>query len=240
MFYNVNKEYFETEEARYEINIGLLQVEVTNKCNYNCKHCREGNDTLQTEINPKYIEKTIDFIRTFNPSFNEVTLSGGEPFISENIFIILKMLKYKGISKISITTNASLLNNTILERLEEFSFQKLNLSISMEYINKKKFNEFRGNKNAYDNVCNALKLIKKYNNISSSLRVSITKDNISINEMKEFVNFAIDNNCDMVKFMPILPVGKALKNNNFIGKKDDLNKIKKYFNLINKEFSKLN
>lgn len=232
------RQIIEFNNVEYEIDISLLQIEITNKCNYLCKHCRAGTLGPGQEINLNDISTTIDFIRLFNPKFSEVTISGGEPLLSSNLMLILKMLRQKEIRKINITTNASMLDEILLIEMLKIDFMEIHFSISIEYLDKKKFNEFRGNVKAYDNVFNALKLISKIKNskLTCALRVSVAKDNIQYKKLENFVKESIKYECKKIKFSPILPVGKAIKTMNFLSRKEELQKLEEYLGLLKKKY----
>lgn len=70
----------ETDEAIYEIELGPVQLEITGRCNMDCEHCR-GSNLDRKDMPLAEITKIMKFVRKFSPSYKEITLSGGEPFL---------------------------------------------------------------------------------------------------------------------------------------------------------------
>lgn len=236
--FHIEKEFVSINNIEYEVDISLLQVEITTKCNYSCRHCREGNGSSGMNISLEYIKKTIDFILKFNSNFSQVTLSGGEPLLSEAFFEILEILNSKKIKTVCITTNGSFLNENILKRIKKYNFNKVIFSISMEYLEPERFNEFRGSFKAYENVIKALSLISNQNSskLESSLRVSVSKELCSLEELEKFVKFSINHSCNKIKITPILPVGRAKNNNCYIDTSKDMKKLKKSFLFLQNKY----
>lgn len=229
------------DEVEYEIDISLLQIELTTKCNYSCQHCREGNGNENIDINLSCITKTIDFIRKFNKNFSQITLSGGEPFLYKDFFKVLDILKMKKIKTVCVTTNGSFLNKKILEKIKEYNFEKFIFSISIEDTNEEKFNNFRGNINAYKNTVNALELIQKENNkqLLSSLRVSLSKEKFLLSKLENFITFALKYQCSIIKLTPILPLGKAKVTNCYINDPETLKKLSDNYNYLRNKYNSL-
>ena len=85
------------------IGYGILQIDVTNKCNLRCWFCRRDKlkrDTLTLEI-----LKDI-FIKAKGFGFTVLNVSGGEPLLRPDIVEILKVAK-KYFKEVTITTNGT-------------------------------------------------------------------------------------------------------------------------------------
>jgi len=91
--------------------VSRIHLDITGKCNFFCKHCHMADFYNH--------EKTYkDLIRILNElkrnKIKRIALSGGEPFLRKDIFEIIK----KCPKEISILTNASLINKSILNKLK--------------------------------------------------------------------------------------------------------------------------
>lgn len=234
---DINK-YYEINNNLYELEISLLQIELTTKCNLFCKHCRGGTEIVNNEINIENIKKAIKLIKNFNSSFSNITLSGGEPFLFSKKFEVLKILKKNDIKNLIITTNGTILDTKFIKEIQMQKFNTVIFSISLDYTDEKKFNEFRGSSEAYKKVMEFLEYISNKNELKSSLRISLSEELINEIELEKFIGIAIEKKCDFIKFVPILPVGMAIKNNCAITKKETLYKFIQLYNKLNKKYSK--
>ncbi len=180
-----------------------ITIEITSKCNFNCKHC--GNNSGKIDKASLKKEEIIDLIDQMNKlSVKRVSITGGEPFCDENIFNYLKYAKEK-IPKISISSNGYLINEAIVEKLVALKIDKVVISLdgTEEY-----HDEFRGMKDAYQRAINAIKLLTK-SNIEVKVRSVVTKDNTEsiLNLMEITNNFKLNRH----EILPVCPIGRANK-----------------------------
>ncbi len=196
----------ELEDEMYEANIELVQLEITGSCNMHCKHCRAA-DMPKKIIDKELMMKIINFINKIKSDNLRINISGGEPFLHPYLIDCLSMLKSKNIDRFVITTNASLITDNILRQLDELDLSYLCLQVSIDSIDKNVHNNFRGFPNAFEKCVEVLEKIKKYQNINSSIRMTITKDTIS--EIDDMIKFAIDKGCSIISFGSVIPFGNA-------------------------------
>ena len=87
-----------------KLGYGVLQIDVTNKCNLKCWFCRRDKskkDTLSLEDMREIFLKANEF------GFNILNISGGEPFLRQDILEILKIATGY-FKEITITTNGTI------------------------------------------------------------------------------------------------------------------------------------
>lgn len=100
------------EEITY--NYQIVYLSLTNRCNLRCKHCIASACVEEIDhMNTKEWKEAIDQIITLNPK--EINLTGGEPLMRPDFCELVEYLreKYKGM--ISLSTNALLINDKLLE-----------------------------------------------------------------------------------------------------------------------------
>lgn len=142
-------------------NIRMLNLLLSNKCNMKCRMCspknshligREskahglqhiwgndvwGNDQTLMYNNPVSIddEAMIELVEAYHSTIEEIQFAGGEPFLSDTQFLVLKKLVDLGVSeKITVTYNT---NGTIpLDQYYDLwsKFKKVSISVSLEAI----------------------------------------------------------------------------------------------------------
>lgn len=196
----------ELDDFIYEANIELVQLEIIGRCNMRCKHCRAANQPKDI-INSEQMIKIIDFINRVKSDNFRMNISGGEPFLHPQLLDFLKLAKNNNIDRFVITTNASLINDDILNKLDKLKLKYLCLQVSIDSLDKDVHNKFRGYPNAFEKCVEVLEKIKNYKNINSSIRMTITKD--TIDEMDNMIKFAIDKGCKIISFGSVIPFGNA-------------------------------
>ena len=166
-----------------------LIVFVTTNCNLRCKHCFFSyalNKKVQ-ELKPEDVKKIMD---NYPSKLENIIITGGEPFLNENLVGVVSNLKS---NSVSIPTNG---NNPdlILEKTEEFmgkikTVGKVNISISLDGPENIHDN-IRGVKNSHKKALKTYKGLKKleakYSNLSVGMGATISDLNLDyLNEMAE-------------------------------------------------------
>lgn len=133
-------------------NIYHLFLNTSNLCNFKCRMCNSlysnswinddqllRNNGFQREEYTDYTKNRNDlktFVTNLLPRLTDlrmITVTGGEPFINNDLLDVLDMLDNAGILKnlhLSITTNGSLLTEQHLFRLK--NAKKVNINISID------------------------------------------------------------------------------------------------------------
>lgn len=170
-------------------------------CNLRCSYC----DTTYSFINPVYndesIDKIIDYIN--KQHVKNITLTGGEPLIQEDIDILINRLVELGY-RVEIETNGSVdikkyLNDkisfTLDYKLPTSLMEKFMLTDNYNYVTKKDSIKF---------VCGDLNDLIKAKEIMIKYDL-INKTNCLISpvfnqiNLEDIVNFLIDNNLNDVR-----------------------------------------
>jgi len=145
---------FLREKAFAPHNIALI---VTHRCNLNCLMCwlhkktPSNHKKHEPELSLNEICNLIDDVKRFKPV---IEISGGEPFIREDILDIIKHIKESGL-KCIIFTNGTLLNQEICKSLLNMNLDNINFSI--DGLNKT-HNKIRG-EGTYNKAIKNIKLL---------------------------------------------------------------------------------
>ncbi|MFA4952593.1 MAG: radical SAM protein [Candidatus Pacearchaeota archaeon] len=156
---------------------------VTNRCNARCSHCfywKNLNKLKKEELNLEQIKKTA---KSLKHPLTTLLLTGGEPFLREDIFEICKIFeKYNKTSKVVIPTNGFFseeIYKTVKKIVEETNlFVDVNISIDgMEETSSK----IRGIKNIFLRYEDTIRLLKRIKNkrFQPTILTTISTDNYS-------------------------------------------------------------
>ncbi|MEA3514169.1 MAG: radical SAM protein [Nanoarchaeota archaeon] len=102
-----------------DTQIKNINIAVTNRCNLKCIMCDIWQEIPKIDLPLYAVEKILQSKRIDKDV--DITLTGGEPFLNENLFEITKaIIKKKPNSLQTISTNG-ILTNRIIDYLAEFS-----------------------------------------------------------------------------------------------------------------------
>jgi radical SAM protein with 4Fe4S-binding SPASM domain len=178
-----------------------VTIEITTKCNFNCKHCCNESGTIKKEnLTKEEILNIIDEMCVMG--VERLGITGGEPFCDENLFTYIEYAKTR-IPVISIATNGYLINEEIVKRLKENDVNKI--AISLDGM-KDYHDAFRGNNEAYDHVVRAIDLLSE-SGMEIKVRSVLTKYNVdSILKLMDITN---NLNIKRHEILPVCPIGRA-------------------------------
>lgn len=172
-----NEENTDVKSGRLDYGIKSLTINVTQICNLKCTYCAAGGDgTYGDPVNRINVEKTLPQLKFFlekltdGSSFN-LSFVGGEPLLYPEAikliydYILLQTAGRNVRSKFMITTNGTLITESVLKMLQTM---KIHITVSLDgaaSINDK----VRPSKDGRSSTALTLDGIKKLVSIKSSL-----------------------------------------------------------------------
>jgi len=158
-----------------------FQWHITNLCNYRCLHCYQDNFTAEDDLDWAGLKKVADCIIQTAKKKNckiRINLTGGEPFLKKEFFILLNYLQESPvIETLSIITNGSLINLKIIEELKKYKKIK-EIKISLEGASASLNDSIRA-KGSYQKVWDAIHLLKKETSFPIIIMFTVLKSNLS-------------------------------------------------------------
>nr|MDK2851700.1 hypothetical protein [Candidatus Cloacimonadota bacterium] len=151
-----------------------IQIDVESLCNFDCVFCIRGGSK---KYNSNLMLRVDDYVSLFDEfelmGGQEVTFSGGEPFLRHDFNeILLKTLDYG--FKVNIFTNASLINDNDIQVMKTIRLNRLQVSL---YGNKEDYVRFTGT-DSHDSVISVLEKLKA-NSLDFTLTCAVTKNNFT-------------------------------------------------------------
>jgi len=157
-----------------------LQWHITERCNWHCKHCYQGEHPaadLSLEELLKILDQYVSLIKKWK-LFGRATLSltGGEPFVREDFFQLLEKVSAQATLhgfRWALLSNGSLLDEKKIIKLKELGLHSFQVSIEgMEKTN----DEIRG-KGTFKKTIEAIELLKAAD-IQAVVSLTLTKKNM--------------------------------------------------------------
>ncbi len=169
-------------------------LEITYRCNLSCPFCYLGKERKLNELTA---EEWINIIKQI-PRYAFISFLGGEIFIREDMFKIMKYASDRVFGKINLYTNGTLLND---EKLEELLKLKLLLfSVSIDAIGEK-HDALRCRTGVYEKTLKSILYIKQ--NSKKKLPLTEIKTvilNENIEELPKLYKLCDDNKIDFITF----------------------------------------
>jgi MoaA/NifB/PqqE/SkfB family radical SAM enzyme len=156
----------------------------------------------------------------------KVTLTGGEPFVNEDLYRIVKLLFDYGIG-VCICTNATSVTEDFLESVKNLN---VHFNVSLDGMSAASHGRFRGNEcqKAFTNILENIKSIGKYNMLNGILTtpnaLASVKDYIAI------CDYAIECGAEYYLMNPLSPLGRGANAKDFVLDSEKLREIKRELN----------
>jgi radical SAM protein with 4Fe4S-binding SPASM domain len=111
-----------------KLGIHILEVEITTRCNFDCKHCyNRGNKVIDLPI--EKFKELYEFANKYKVWIFVIT--GGEPLLHPQFNEIISFIKSTPRNfRLSLQTNGSLINNNIIKKLKFFDLIHLSFDLS--------------------------------------------------------------------------------------------------------------
>lgn len=150
----------------------MVDIELTNRCNLRCSRCwfygenGVGDKYCDTELSTQEVIDLIDQLSKYRP---ELYLGGAEPFMRQDLLIILDYIKKKGLS-FFFTTNGTLLDRKKIEALVAIGTDGITFSVD----NHAELHDKIRDQENFKKVTQAIKKISEYKKKTGSRKPVIT------------------------------------------------------------------
>lgn len=193
----------EIKEFFGEEPIIAATIRVTKACNLKCPHCYvNAGKKLKDELSLKEIKSVIDQLANLNVF--SIFFTGGEPFLRKDIVEILKYTDKKGIG-IAISTNASILNKEILEKIKNLRFDLFQISLD----GPKEIHESIRGKGSWQRTITNIKLARSILKQKVGLGIVIMKNNWNV--LDQTIAKGVNCGADRITLMCLILSGRASK-----------------------------
>lgn len=193
----------------------LMEFELTNTCNLECVMCsgkfssliRKNQENLPPLHDP-YDESFFNQLRPFISTLKEARFLGGEPFLIDSYWKIWDIiLEINPEISISITTNATVLNNRVIKILDEL---KPNLTLSIDSLRKETYEKIRKNAR-FDHVLENINFFINWGRQSRrSVSIAVCPMTLNWEEIPDIVEFCNESNIEISFNTVIFPVKFSL------------------------------
>jgi radical SAM protein with 4Fe4S-binding SPASM domain len=150
-----------------------VHLDISYACNMSCVHCYQPTNAELLNIGT--IKTLIQDLSRIN--VYKISISGGEPLLHPQIYEVFDLVQKYNIRLSSIFTNGTLINKIFIDYFKSFWSYSPEIMLSVDSLNKKTFETFRGN-GTYEKVLKSLSLLLG-NNFAVTINTMVTNINIS-------------------------------------------------------------
>jgi heme b synthase len=194
--------------------------EITRRCNLRCIHCRSSSEK-EVKDHPDFSTaeafRILDDIASYAKPV--IVLSGGEPFLREDVFDIAQYGTDKGL-RMCLATNGTLVTDDICNKIKTSGIKIVSLSLdgSEESIH----DNFRDQKGAFEGGIRVARLFKKHG-IEFIINSSFTKRNQE--EIPKVYKLAKELGATAWYMFMIVPTGRGADIMNELISKEDYEEV---------------
>lgn len=198
-----------------------ITVELTTQCNLMCLMC--GFSNMENKYKYSIIDdETKDFLKNNMAYFERIKWQGGEPFLYQGIYDLIRLAKENNVSQ-QVSTNLLVLDET---KLDFLCYDKMIMFISIDGVDKKIYEQIRVGGN-FESLIRKLNVIKEYKNRKNSFRLvmAVVLMKLNYRQIDQMIKFAIDYGFDEITFQEYININNS-KLNLYI-EEDKLMEVKK-------------
>ncbi|MEW6096678.1 MAG: radical SAM protein [bacterium] len=163
-----------------------VQLELTNKCNTNCLHCKRYTWPNGDEMSTDQIKSILDELERLR--VQSVTLSGGEPTLKQDFIDILRYANSKRLN-LGVLTNGLEINDALAKALIKYSDW---VRISLDGSNLETYQKIRGESRGFEKVIesiNNLERAKRENKTNCKIGICYSIQKLNIDDVPKMIEF---------------------------------------------------
>lgn len=192
--------------------ISYMRISVTDRCNMRCMYCmpEEGVENLGHDRILSFEEITRIVTASAQLGITKYRLTGGEPLARKGIVSLVESLsKVDGVEELVMTTNGTMLADKA-EDLKKAGLKRVNISVDSLLYHK------------YEEITRGGDLDAAFEGVNAALKYGLTPLKLNVvamegfndDEILNFVQLTINHPID-IRFIELMPVGQAAKNNGY-------------------------
>ncbi|HDH81678.1 MAG TPA: radical SAM protein, partial [Thermoplasmatales archaeon] len=176
--------------------------DVTYACNLHCKHCyATAGKPWKDELTTEEAKRAIDIFDRAGVTI--IAFSGGEPLVRPDIMELARYATDKGIY-VAMATNGTLITKEKAKEMKEAGVQFV--QISLDGIDAKTHDEFRGVKGAFDKTVQGIK-----NAVAEGffVEISTTVTRYNYKQLPDIIQFGEDLGANWFMAYNFVPTGRG-------------------------------
>ncbi|MFH1478496.1 MAG: radical SAM protein [Candidatus Omnitrophota bacterium] len=189
------------DKMKEGMNIISFNLELTARCNNNCRHCyinlpKNDADAKKKELTISEIEHIAT--QAVNMGAVWCLITGGEPLLREDFFEVYILLKKMGLF-VSVFTNATLITDRHIDLFKKYPPR--NLEVTVYGVTKKTYEKVTRKPGSFEAFMKGLDILLK-NKIKVRFKAMALHSNVD--ELPQIASFCRERTTDYFRFDPFL------------------------------------
>lgn len=177
-----------------------LLWEITTKCNLFCGFChRTDKSSYDTDFN--HIKNILPFLKQIG--IKEIIISGGEPLLRGDIFMIIQTLKEEGF-EVDMCTNGTMITSKIAFKLSQLLPE---ISVSIDSNIPSKHDLLRRKSGAWHKTVSGIRILQEYGLKVHSISLVNSSNMIDI---EDTVKYLYELGIQSMAFIGYIPIGTGV------------------------------
>jgi len=181
----------------------MIAWEITRSCNLTCLHCRASAEygSYEGEFAMEECFRLLDEIASFSEPV--IILTGGEPYLREDIFDVAAYGDRKGLRMV-LATNGTLVTDEIARKTRDAGIKRI--SISLDGRDAKSHDAFRGVAGAFEGSIAGIEAFKK---AGVEFQINTTVTRLNLDQIADILKLALDLGAVAHHIFLLVPTGRA-------------------------------
>lgn len=190
----------------------IIAWETTSACNLHCSYCRASATSKQSQ-GELDTDEALSFIDQVTPLKPMIILSGGEPLLRPDIFLLAKHAASQGL-RVSLATNGTLLSPETVAKIASSGVSRV--SISLDGSTPRKHDASRG-QGSYILALEGIKNLR--GKVDFQINFTITKKNAD--EVQPIFDLAESLEAKALHFFFLIPTGRGKEEDQLSSKRQE-------------------
>ena len=181
----------------------MVAWEITRRCNLACVHCRASSEygPYEGEFSTRQCLELLDDIASFSSPV--IILTGGEPYMRDDIFDVAAYGTRKGLRMV-LATNGTMVTDDIARKTKEASIKRI--SISIDGSDAARHDAFRGVPGAFDGSMAGIEAFKRAG-VEFQINTTITR--LNLDQIEDILALAIKIGAVAHHIFLLVPTGRG-------------------------------
>ena len=215
-------------DGSVNFSIEKLYIELTNRCNLNCRHCyNESNEGVCLDLPIEIVKNVLIYAK--KTKLNSVALSGGEALLYPEINDVLKYCRELNLDVILLTNGTYIQNEKYFELLFEYLPDIL---VSLDGPDSVSNDVIRG-EGSFERAVNFIKALKR-RKFPKRVSINTVLTEYTLTNYRNMVALCKELGVDELTFSFVTMAGRAKRNNLQINNNDFYRVVKDINNNIKK------
>jgi radical SAM protein with 4Fe4S-binding SPASM domain len=184
----------------------LLAINITKRCNLACAHCYQNADSLKNsasnELSVDEVKNILDEVASRDTQ-TMIILTGGEPLVRTDLEQMIEHGAQKGLAMV-VGTNGTLLTERRVLSLKQSGV--LGIGISVDSLNNKNHDDFRGLPGALQKTLSGIEHCRKHQ-LSFQIHFTATKNNMA--ELDNIIAFSREKGARVLNIFFLVCTGRG-------------------------------